>query len=186
MNFPKAHCDMGHFRLEEKIMDLLEGIYTRRSVRQYTAQPVEREQLLEIIRAGTWAPSGLNNQPWRFVIVREREVRLKLAEFTKYRAIIESAPACIAVFVDRGAMYNDVKDHQAMGACLQNMLLAAHALGLGAVWLGEILNNSEKVRLFLELPPEMELMAVIAVGHPRAGNRTSQRKKIEAVLLREL
>jgi len=167
-------------------MDLLEGIYTRRSVRRYTNQPVEREQLIEIIKAGMWAPSGLNNQPWRFVIVREREARLKLAELTKYRAIIESAPACIAVFIDRGAMYNDIKDHQAMGACIQNMLLAAHALGLGAVWLGEILNKAEKVRALLELPPEMDLMAVVAIGHPRAGSRTSQRKKIADVLIKEL
>jgi nitroreductase len=167
-------------------MDLLEGIYTRRSVRRYTDQPVEREQLIEIIKAGMWAPSGLNNQPWRFVIVREREARLKLAELTKYRAIIESAPACIAVFIDRGAMYNDIKDHQAMGACIQNMLLAAHALGLGAVWLGEILNKAEKVRALLELPPEMDLMAVVAIGHPRAGSRTSQRKKIADVLIKEL
>ncbi|HEX8948189.1 MAG TPA: nitroreductase family protein [Dissulfurispiraceae bacterium] len=167
-------------------MDLLEGIYTRRSVRQYTGQPVAREQLLEIIKAGTWAPSGLNNQPWRFVIVREPEMRLSLAGLTKYRKIVEAAPACIAVFVDRAAMYNDTKDHQAMGACIQNMLLAAHAMGLGAVWLGEILNNADKVRMLLGLPPEMELMAVVAVGRPAAGKRTSHRKGIHEVLLREL
>ncbi len=167
-------------------MDLLEGIYTRRSIRKYTARPVEREQLIEIIKAGTWAPSGMNNQPWRFVIVRERAARLKLAEFTKYRTIIESAPACIAVFVDRGAMYNDIKDHQAMGACIQNMLLAAHALGLGAVWLGEILKNAENVRVFLELPLEMELMAVLAIGHPSTGSGTSHRKEIADVLIKEL
>jgi nitroreductase len=167
-------------------MDLLEGIYTRRSVRQYTDRPVEREHLVEIIKAGIWAPSGLNNQPWRFVIIGAPEARLKLAEFTKYRTVIESAPACIAVFIDREAMYHDVKDHQAVGACIQNMLLAAHALGLGAVWLGEILKNAENIRVFLELPQEMELMAVVAIGHPGAGRRTSQRKKIAEVLLKEL
>jgi nitroreductase len=167
-------------------MDLLEGIYTRRSVRQYIDQPVEREQLMEIIKAGTWAPSGLNNQPWRFVIVQGRDARERLSGLTKYRTIIESAPACIAVFVDRDAMYNDVKDHQAMGACIQNMLLAAHALGLGAVWLGEILNNAENVRVLLALPPEMELMAVVAIGHPSVKKRTSQRREIADVLLREL
>lgn len=167
-------------------MDLLEGIYTRRSTRQYTVQPLEREQLIEIIKAGTWAPSGMNNQPWRFVIVKERGARARLAEFTKYGRIIESAAACVAVFVDRSAMYNDVKDHQAMGACIQNMLLAAHALGLGAVWLGEILKNAEDVRKFLELPREMELMAVVAVGHPSEGHRTSHRKKIDDVLIKEV
>ena len=127
-------------------MELLEGIYTRRSIRQYTGQPVLREQLLEIIKAGTWAPSGMNNQPWRFVIVQGDEVKSDLAKQTKYHFIIERAAACIAVFVDRSAMYNDVKDHQSMGACIQNMLLAAHGLGLGAVWLGEILKNADAVR----------------------------------------
>jgi nitroreductase len=168
------------------MMELLEGIYSRRSVRGYTDQLVEREQLMEIIKAGTWAPSGLNNQPWRFVIVQEKEIRKRLAGFTKYRTIIESAPACIAVFIDRDAMYNDVKDYQAMGACIQNMLLAAHAFALGAVWLGEILNNAEHVRAFLELPPEIELMAVIAIGHPIVKKRTSQRREIKEVLIKEL
>ena len=167
-------------------MDLLEGIYTRRSVRQYADRPVERDQLMEIIKAGTWAPSGLNNQPWRFVIITGKDVRLKLAEFTKYRGIIQAAPACVAVFIDRKAMYNDTKDHQAIGACIQNMLLAAHALGLGAVWLGEILKNADDIRAFLELPQEMELMAVVAVGHPVSKNRTSHRKDIMDVLIKEL
>jgi len=168
------------------MMDLLEGIYTRRSVRQYTEQSVERDQLIEIIKAGTWAPSGMNNQPWRFVIIRDVEARSKLSEFTKYRQIIEAAPACIAVFIDRKAMYDNTKDHQAIGACIQNMLLAAHAIGLGAVWLGEILKNSDRIRVFLGLSAEMELMAVVAIGHPSAGHRTSNRKDISDVIIKEL
>ena len=167
-------------------MDLLEGIYTRRSVRQFTAQPVEREQLLEIIKAGTWAPSGLNNQPWRFVIVQDAAVRNNLAKLTKYHFVIEGAPACIAVFIDKSVMYHDVKDHQAIGACIQNMLLAAHALGLGAVWLGEILKNAEGVRTLLGLPEQMELMAVVALGHPAGESHTSTRKALADVLLKEL
>ena len=167
-------------------MDLLEGIYTRRSIRQFTEQPVAREQLLEIIKSGTWAPSGQNNQPWRFVIVQGPEVKNELAKQTKYNFIIERATACIAVFVDRKAMYHDVKDHQSLGACLQNMLLAAHGLGLGAVWLGEILRNAEGVRRLLDLPSEMELMAVVALGHPASRNQTSQRRAVPEVLLKEL
>jgi nitroreductase len=167
-------------------MDLLEGIYTRRSIRQYTDQPVEREQLLEIIKAGTWAPSGMNNQPWRFVTVTSAQVRKDLAKHTRYNFIIERAQACIAVFVDRTAMYNDVKDHQSMGACIQNMLLAAHALGLGAVWLGEILRNADGVRALLGLPEDMELMAVVALGHPASPKHTSERKDVSEVLIKEL
>lgn len=167
-------------------MDLLEGIYTRRSIRHYTDEPVEREQLLEIIRAGTWAPSGLNNQPWRFVIINNRAILNRIAELTKYRRIIEDAPSCIAVFVDTEAMYNEVKDHQAMGACIQNMLLTVHALGLGAVWLGEILNNADKVRLILELPETMDLMAVVAIGHPLKQRNSSRRKDLSEVIIKEI
>lgn len=167
-------------------MELLEGIYTRRSVREFTAQPVEREQVLEIIKAGTWAPSGLNNQPWRFVIVQGAAVRNGLAKLTKYHFVIEGAPVCIAVFVDRRAMYHDVKDHQAMGACIQTMLLAAHALGLGAVWLGEILKNAEGVRTLLGLPEHLDLMAVVALGHPTGKSHVSTRKAVGDVLLKEL
>ncbi len=164
---------------------VLEAIYSRRSVRDYTEEPVPRELVYEIIRAGTWAPSGLNNQPWRFAIVQEREKREALAQLTRYGEIIRRAPVVIAVFVDREAMYHEVKDHQAMGACLQNMLLAAHALGLGAVWLGEILKNAEEVRKTLELPENLDLMAVVALGHPKHRRQTSSRKPLEEVILKE-
>ena len=166
-------------------MELLEGLYSRRSVRHFTGQPVERDLLLEIIKAGTWAPSGLNNQPWRFVIVQTAAVRDNLAKLTKYHFVIEGAPACIAVFIDKSVMYHGVKDHQAIGACIQNMLLAAHALDLGAVWLGEILKNAEGVRTLLGLPEQMELMAVVALGHPAGKSRTSTRKAVADVLLKE-
>lgn len=167
-------------------MDLLEGIYTRRSVRQYTDQPVEHEHLLEIIKAGMWAPSGLNNQPWRFVIVKSTDVKQDLAKLTNYHTVIERAPACVAVFIDKNDMYHEVKDHQSMGACLQNMLLAAHGLGLGAVWLGEILKNADAVRKLLGLSENLELMAVVAIGHPVTQKRTSSRKEISEMLLKEV
>lgn len=167
-------------------MDLFEGIYGRRSQRRYTDRPVDREHLLQIIKAGTWAPSGLNNQPWRFVIVADDGIRARIAALTKYGRIVREAPVSIAVFVDREAMYHDVKDHQAMGACIQNMLLAAHGLGLGAVWLGEILKNADAVRETLDLPGTMELMAVVAVGHPSEWRRDSHRREVGEVLLGEI
>ncbi len=167
-------------------MDILEAIFTRRSIRQYTGDPVSREQLLEIIKAGMWAPSGLNNQPWRFAIVRDTGIRQALGKLTKYHTVVESASACVAVFLDKESIYHEVKDHQAMGACLQNMLLAAHGLGLGAVWLGEILKSAIAVRKLLDLPETLELMAVVAIGQPENRNRTSTRKQIKEVLLKEL
>jgi nitroreductase len=164
---------------------LLEGIYTRRCIRKFHEKPVMRELLLEIIKAGTWVPSGLNNQPWRFVIIQKADGEKELGGQTKYGFLIDRAPVCIVVFIDRTVIYNDVKDHQAMGACIQNMLLAAHGLGLGAVWLGEILKNADAVRALLGLPKEMELMAVVTVGHPLPQKHSSNRKAVSEVLLKE-
>lgn len=167
-------------------MDLLEGIYTRRSVRDFTVEPVGIESLREIIRAGAWAPSGMNNQPWRFVIITDPAVREGLSRLTKYSRIILSAPACIAVFIDKEAMYHEVKDYQAMGACMQNMLLAAHAMGLGAVWLGEILKSAGDVRALCGVTDSHEFMSVIAIGRPKPANRASDRRPLNEVILKEI
>jgi nitroreductase len=165
---------------------VLEAIYRRRSIREFTGEEVSPELLHEIVRAGHWAPSGLNNQPWRFVIVRDTEIRSRLAEQTHYGHIIRAARALIAVFLDKDAMYDEVKDHQAAGACIQNMLLATEALGLGGVWLGQILKNKAEVNRILELAPHLDLMAVVALGHPLHRNQKSKRKELQELILKEL
>jgi nitroreductase len=73
-----------------------------------------------------------------------------------------------------------------MGACLQNMLLASHGLGLGAVWLGEILKNGKAVQKLLAVADDLELMAVVALGHPAGQKHSSARKALPEVLLKEL
>ncbi|MDF1615353.1 nitroreductase family protein [Desulfurivibrio dismutans] len=165
---------------------VLEAIYRRRSVREFTPEQVSTEVLQEIIRAGIWAPSGLNNQPWRFVLVGDEQTREQLAALTKYQKIVLAAPALIAVFLDQNAMYDQVKDHQAAGACIQNMLLAAEALGLGAVWLGQILHHKDQVRQVLKLDDHLDLMAVIALGRPVIKERHSQRKPLEDFILKSI
>ena len=165
---------------------VLDAIYARRSVRQFLDNPVEDDSLQVILEAGRWAPSGLNNQPWRFAVVRDLGVREEIAAQTRYREIIRNAPAVIAVFIDNDESYDRVKDCQAIGACLQNMYLAAHALGLGGVWLGEILKNKERVAEILEAPDSYELMAVFAVGHPKHRRQKSQRKPLSELVFKEL
>ena len=83
-------------------------------------------------------------------------------------------------------MYDDLKDAQSAGACIQNMLLAAEALSLGAVWLGQILKNQKKVGQILELPANLELMALIAIGHPSRRDQQSQRKPLAEFIVKEL
>jgi nitroreductase len=162
---------------------MLDVIKSRRSVRRFTKQAVDEKLVQEIIEAGTCAPSGLNNQPWKFVVIRNPEIKEKLAELTHYRTIIQGAPLCIAVFLDTALSYDRTKDIQAIGACMQNMLLAIHALGLGGVWLGEILKNSEKVKALLRVPSALDFMAVIALGYADEKPVSAQRKKLQEVIL---
>ncbi len=171
--------------MESSDNPVLEAIYARRSVRTYTDEPVADELLYEVLRAGSWAPSGLNNQPWRFAIVRDPSVKDELAGLTRYAKIVRSANVLVAVFLDEDSSYDVEKDRQGIGACIQNMLLAAHSLGLGAVWLGEILKNRDKVREVLELSPGLDLMAVVALGHRARTDQTSSRRELGELIVKE-
>ena len=165
---------------------VLEAIYKRRSIREYTDEEIPIEKLREIVKAGIWAPSGLNNQPWRFIIVQSPEIRESLAQQTNYGHIVRNAKALIAVYLNVEAMYDTVKDHQSAGACIQNILLAAEALNLGGVWLGQILKNKVEVNNILGLDENYDLMAVVALGHPLHRNQKSKRKDISELLMKEL
>jgi nitroreductase len=144
---------------------VIETIKTRRSIRQFSKESLSEEKVNQIIESGLWAPSGKNNQPWKFAIIRDPSLKGALASLTHSRSIIQGAPVCIAVFLDHSRVYDRTKDVQAIGACIENMLLTIHALGLGGIWLGEILKNKEKVAELLDAGKDLELMAVVALGY---------------------
>lgn len=159
---------------------VMEIILQRRSIREFESKHVPGEKIVSILEAGRWAPSGLNNQPWRFVVVVDEQTLFKLAYMTKYSSILLQAPAAIAVFLDREAGYSRDKDILAIGACIENMLLQIQALGLGACWLGEILNKAKEVEGLLKTPESYELLAVIALGFPKeVDNREANRERKE-------
>jgi nitroreductase len=166
-------------------LDIMKAIYERRSVRHFSEATVDRKVVLELLKAASWAPSGLNNQPWRFALVWDAGVKESLGKLTRYSSILKSASVLVPVFLDREASYDYVKDCQAVGACLQNLLLAAHAHGLGAVWIGEILKNKDEVVKILDLPQRLELMAVAAIGHPAHQNQSSHRRPLEELIVLE-
>jgi len=164
---------------------ILKAIHARRSVRHFVDAPVSRDLIMTAIEAASWAPSGLNNQPWRFAVIWDKIAQEALAALTRYSNILKSASVLIAVFLDKEASYDYTKDCQAVGACLQNLLLSLHSLDLGAVWIGEILKNKERVLETLNLPERFELMAVVAVGHPAHRNQKSNRRPLEELILLE-
>jgi nitroreductase len=164
-------------------LDILEIIKSRRSIRKFDDSAVSEGLLEKILDAGRWAPSGLNNQPWRFAVIRDAALKDMLSQLTHYSRIIKGSQVLIAVFLDNSVSYDRTKDVQAIGACLQNMLLEAHSLGLGGVWLGEILKNKEQIREILGLTKDLELMAVIALGQPAESPRTGKRKELKDLIV---
>ncbi len=156
-------------------MDALDCMKTRRSVRKFTSEPVSRAAINEILECGRWAPSGLNHQPWRVLVITNDASRRKLAACTTCGDIITLAPCTLAIFLDTAKKYNYVKNVQGIGAFFENILLAIHALGLGGVWLGQIYENKSKVHEALGITNQCwEFMGAIALGHP-AEEGTSDR-----------
>ena len=166
-------------------MNVLDGIGQRRSVRSFTKVQIERDKIDVILEAGTLAPSGKNGQPWRFFVVqREKDLLRRIAEQTVYHAWVSEADCLILVFLDREKSYHEIKDAQAIGACMENMLLAAEELGIGACWNGEILRNAEEVRKMCTLAERYQLMALLVLGYAKEKpqERTPRRPLPEVVL----
>jgi len=164
---------------------IFQAIQKRRSIREFSDLAVSQEDLMVIIEAGIWAPSGKNNQPWRFVLIADDEVRNKIGSLTLYSYIIYSCRALIVEYLDSEAMYDPVKDYMSVGAAIQNMLLTVESLGLGAVWLGQILKNKKQVSAVLGIENRFNLMAVLAIGHPLHRNQKSHRKDTSDFIIKK-
>lgn len=151
--------------MESKTINLENLIKSRKSVRNFIYQKIDNDIIKEIIECGRWAPSGQNCQPWKICIVIHPTVKRMIAEQSTYGGVIESAYVNFVIFLDIERGYDRVKDIQAIGAFIQNLLLGIHAKGFGAAWIGEILNSKEKINEIFKLSPDkFELMCVIAVG----------------------
>ncbi len=165
-------------------MDISEIIRGRRAIRQFKQEMPAEEEVKSILEAGRWAPSGMNNQPWRFLVIKDKKQKDGLAKFTKYGDTIKDAPAVIAVCMDITDSYNRDKDLMAIGACIQNMLLQAHSMGLATCWLGEILNKKTEVHEYLDLDKDLELLAVIAMGYPDEELTEASRRPLKSLLIK--
>ena len=152
-------------------MNVFEAIKTRRSVRAFTDKPVADEEVEKLIEAARWAPSAGNLQPWEFVIVRDPQVKRGLCEAALNQAFVEEAPVVIVVcanptrsskgYGSRGINLYCLQD---TAAATQNILLAAHAIGLATCWVGAF--KEEEARKTLNAPEELRPIAILPVGHP--------------------
>lgn len=159
-------------------MDALEAIRKRRSVRRYKPTPIPVEIIEKLADAGRWAPSGMNVQPWEFVAVTDPDTRKRIADITDYGKFIAEAPLCIAVFC------KDTKYYLEDGsAAVENILIAATALGLGTCWVaGDKKRYADEIRRLLAVPTGHKLVALVPVGYPDEGERRRERRDLKEIL----
>ncbi len=165
-------------------MDALECIKTRRSVRGYVDRLIDESIIHQILEAGLNAPSGKNGQPWKFKVVTDKNLISGISDLSIYGSWMKTAPLFIAVFLDHLCSYDRMKDIQSCGAVMQNMMLAANALGVGSCWIGEILAKSEEIKHVLQINnADLELMGIVVFGYEKGRTINSGRKNMESFLL---
>ncbi len=186
-------------------METLEAIKNRRSIRQQKSDPIDDETLEKILDAGRWAPSWANSQTWRFVVVRDEKIKAQLADTRSRRptppgetapaspppSAITQAPLIIAVCAETGKAgvrpdgtpSTDKGDTWYMydsGLASQNLVLAAHALGVGTVILGAF--DAKKAAEILEVPEGFVVVTLIPLGLPAQEGRPPTRKELSEIV----
>lgn len=158
-------------------MDALDAIMTRRSIRRFTEEPATGEQIETVLRAAQAAPSAGNQQPWRFIVLTERETLAAAAATSPYARMLADAAFGIVVCGDTADLKHEVMWQQDCSAAVENALLAAHAIGLGGVWLGYYpkMERVDPLKKLLGIPEHVEPLAVLAIGHPAEQKPPSDR-----------
>ncbi len=172
-------------------MDTLEAIAARRSIRRFRSDPIPQDVLEKILNAAIMAPSGKNRQPWRFVVVREDKrgemVQIMRETIARWKArgdnigsaegsatVMEQAPVTVFVFNPQGPhpwltrsidqAFQDLVNIQSVGAAIQNMCLASHALGLGSLWICDVLFAYNELSQWMG--QDTQMVAAVSLGYP--------------------
>lgn len=152
------------------IPDAITVIHNRKSVRSYTEDNVTREQLEILLRAGMAAPTAGNRQPWHFIAIEDRDLLKNLTNYLPFGQMLDHAAAAIVVCGDLSRVNLDGPEYwvQDCSAATQNILLAAEAIGLGAVWIGVYPSEerTEDLIVALELEENHIPLSVISIGYP--------------------
>jgi nitroreductase len=145
--------------------DIIQTIFSRRSIRKYTGEPVSEADIKTLLEAAMAAPSASNIKPWHFVVVTQREMLDALADAHPHGKMLAQAPLCIAVCGDPDLSRYWEQD---CSAATENLLVAAAAMGLGAVWLGVHPRDDRTgfTRQILGIPENVFPLNLISIGHP--------------------
>lgn len=160
-----AACNSEKKEGKFQTQDALETIFARKSVRKYLSKPVEKEKVELLMKAGMAAPTGKDTRPWEFIVVTDRVVLDSMAAALPYAKMLKDAPLAIIVCGDTTKSSYWYLD---CSAATENILLAAEALGLGAVWTATYPydDRMEVVKKVAALPEHIRSLCVIPVGYP--------------------
>ena len=171
----------------EVMNSTLQTIHNRKSVRKYTNQVVPKEKIEVLLKAAMAAPSSRNNQPWLFYVITNKDVLVKLSEQLPHAKMLAAAPVAIVVCGD--TVKGVTKPEQSLNwaldcsAATQNLLLAAEAEGLGAVWTG-VFPYSDRIKVVkdaLQLPENITPLNVIPVGYPDGEDAPKEKFNPDAI-----
>ncbi len=166
---------------------VLDTIKKRRSVINFLSKPISDEMLQNVLESGRWAPSWLNSQPWKFIVVKDESIKIQTSKLvpTVYNLTVKDAPLFIAVCVNPKLDPNHFIE--AGAAATQNMALAAHSIGLASCWIGvfslsDERNSAErKLKALLRIPKGWRLISLLPIGYPKLKGQKTRKKLSEIV-----
>lgn len=149
-------------------MNILDAINSRRSIRKYTNEPLSDKQLKTVLKAGFQAPSAHNRNPREYIVLRDREILEAITKFHPYTKMLPQAGCGIVVCGDKNKQEREGFLVSDCSASIQNMLLAAHGIGLGGVWCGiyPVAELMEPLSKLLKLPENIIPIGIVTVGVP--------------------
>ncbi len=162
----------------QKSDEYINFILTRRSIRKFKDIPIDMDLIKKIIDIARYAPSAGNRQPWIFIVVRDREIKEKLAKIHRWAYPLERAPMGIVVACNKDVSPDSY--HVDCANAAMYIMFAAHALGLGTVWL-QTLRNIEDIQKILGLPSNYIPIAMLAIGYPDEQPLAKNRKSLEEI-----
>jgi nitroreductase len=162
----------------KKTNETLKSIKERRSIRKYADKAIDKNILKEIVDAARLAPSGMNVQPWEFVVVTEKEILKKLAEAKSYGYFIQDSAACIVVFCKDTKYFLEDGCNASM-----SILLAAKSFGIGSCWVaGHGKDYEEDVKRLFGVPEDYHLISILPLGYPDEKPEPHDKRKLQDVM----
>lgn len=160
-------------------MSLVDVVLSRRSIRRYEEKKVPRDVLEKILEAGRLAPSAGNRQPWHFIVVTDDEIKQKLSH-RKWTWFVKDSAFTVVGCGYTGDAYSRRKSTIDTAIALQNMVIAALALGVGSCWIGDF--EQKEVKKLFNIPQDWKVIALVSFGYPTEQPESKRRKPLEEIV----